>query len=132
MRNQAPNYIIIMNWIWETIPFIDGYKASYMTLFLGIVDSINRNRWAQTSIPYELLINKCGLSKQVYLDARQWLINHDLLEIELGRNGYQMAKFSLGLAVQKQTATSTATGTADTTPNDEMPVRKQTATQYPL
>lgn len=124
INGQHPNYINIMNWSWEHIPFISGYKASYMALFLGIVDSINRNRWEDTKVSYELLINKCGISKQVYLDGRQWLINHDLLEVEFGKNGFQMAKFNLGTAVRKQTGKDTGNSTS----TNGIAVRKQTGT----
>src|SRR5688572_17610469 len=39
----SPNYIRLINWAWEELPFIDGCKASHLVLFLAIVDSINRN-----------------------------------------------------------------------------------------
>jgi hypothetical protein len=137
------NYIKLINWIWENIPFIDGCKACHLVLLLAIIDSVNRNKWLKVSIPYDYLINKCKFSKQVYLDARQWLIRHELLELETGRNGYQMATFNLGIAVRKQTAILTATNgievqnhTADHTGTDtsaaDLLVIKQTATRTHL
>ena len=111
--NHEINYIRLTNWYFENIPSLPGFKATYGYLFLTIINSINRNRWNKTDLPFEFIINKCKISKQLYLDARQWLINNDLLEIEFGKNGYQMASFDLGLAVRNVTATNTATNTAD-------------------
>lgn len=116
--NRKINYIRLINWMWEIFPYTEGYKASYGLLFLAIVDSINRNMWAKTSLPYEYLTNKCRISKQVYLDARQWLTDNGFLMVEIGKNGYQMASFDLGIEVRKQTATDTATSTANDTPTD--------------
>lgn len=138
--NAIPNYIRILNWAWESLPFIDGCKASHVVLFLAVVDSINRNRWSKTSIPYDYLVNKCKISKQVYLDARKWLIDHKLLQIEFGRNGFQMATFELGVAVRNLTAIDTstnvvpvenptATRTGNHTPTHDIPVRNLTATR---
>lgn len=123
------NYIKLMNWTWEELPFLEGCKASSIVLFLAVVDSINRNRWTKTSIPYDYLINKCKFSKQVYLDARQWLINNDLLEVQLGRNGYQMALFDLGIAVRNQTAIVTSTDTTEL-PSDGTANRTATRTHF--
>lgn len=109
------NYILLLNWAWETIPGYKGYKAAYMNLFLAIVDSINRNRWQETSVPYELLTNKAGISKAVYLFGRDWLIQNGFLIVEPGRNHYQMAKYSLGIEVQKCAGTDTGTITASDT-----------------
>lgn len=103
MESKPPNYIQIINWAWDNIPFINGYSSSFMTLFLAVVDSINRNRWSPTMIPLELLLNKSGLSKPTYLKAREWLINNSLISCESGKNGYQMARFDLGIEVKKLT-----------------------------
>jgi hypothetical protein len=100
----SPNYIRIINWFWETVPFLPGYKASHGILFFAILDSINRNKWQNTSIQYNILRNKCRLSKESYLDGRTWLIGQDLIVLDAGKNGYQTAIFNIGIAVENLTA----------------------------
>jgi hypothetical protein len=105
------NYIRLINWVWQTVPSIAGCKASHLVLFLAIIDSINRNKWATVSLPFDYLLNKCHFNKRVYLKARQWLIDNELLEVRIG-NGYQMATFGLGIAAQKCTDVDTGIGTS--------------------
>jgi len=112
-RPDTINYIKLMNWIWETIPFIEGCKAFHLVLFIAIVDSINRNKWQKTKLPYEYLINKCKINKRTYLKARQWLIDHELVEMNSGLKGYQMAEFALGREVYKCTSSCTTDGATD-------------------
>lgn len=98
------NYIKIINWFWNEVPYIDGFKHSYGFLFFAIVDSINRNNWAPwTKISYDNVINKSGLAKRSYLESRQWLMDQKIIEMVPGKNAYQMVSFRLGEAVQKCT-----------------------------
>lgn len=91
---------------------MSGFKASYMVLFFAIVDSINRNSWHPVHLPYDYIINKCRIDKEVYLKGRKWLSDNCLLEVEPGKNNYQMAKFGIGLAVGKSTGIPTGEGTS--------------------
>lgn len=106
---SAPaNYIEIMNWTFENVPFIPGYKASHLSLFLAIVDSVNKNRWNQpVRISVENIFTKAGITKETYLNARKWLCDHQIIELTPGRNANQMALFSLGVAVNNLTSTDT-------------------------
>ena len=61
------------------------------------------------------------------MDARKWLINHNLLEVQTGKNGYQMAIFDIGSEVRNQTAIITAIDTATITGTNGSEVRNQTA-----
>lgn len=99
------NYIRIINWFWEEIPYIPGFKAAHVALFFAILDSINKNKWQETRIGYEYLVCKCKLAKRSYLESRQWLIENELIEMKAGKNAYQMASFSLGIAVHNCTTT---------------------------
>src|SRR5688572_8592628 len=100
--SSGPNYIKIINWAWETLPFTEGCKSSHIILFFAVLDSINKNKWAPTRLPYEFLTNKCKISKETYLACRQWLIAHNVILVESGKNGYQMASFFLGSAVRSE------------------------------
>jgi hypothetical protein len=108
------NYIKLINWIWSEVPYLEGFKATYIALYFAIIDSINTNNWNEVSLPYDYLTNKVRIDKRLYLHARQWLVDNQLLIVQTGKNGFQMAKFSLGSAVLKSTATNTAIDT--TTP----------------
>ena len=107
--NKCPNYIKLINWFWDNVPHMEGYKSVDAVLFLAIVDSINRNTWQPTSISFESLITKCRIGKRVYLEAREWLLKNKLIEITAGKNAFQMARFNLGIAVLNGTGTDTAT-----------------------
>lgn len=109
---MCSNLILIFNHFFDVAPNTKGYKAAHCALFMAIMDSINRNRWNKTRIDYERIINKCCFNKRTYLECRQWLMDNKFIEVEIGKNGYQMAVFSIGSAVQNYTATGTATGTA--------------------
>jgi len=109
------NYIKIVNWFWEEVPYFEGYKAAHVSLFFAVLDSINRNKWQQTRIGYEYLVAKCKLAKRSYLESRDWLIKNRLIEIIPGQNAYYMASFNLGSAVQKCTTNDTAIGTTNET-----------------
>jgi hypothetical protein len=106
---EGPNYIKIMNWFWDTVPYLEGYKSTHATLFFATVDSINRNKWGATSLPYEYIVNKCRIGKRVYLEGREWLIDNKLIEMTAGKNAFQMARFQLGIAVLNDTAIDTPT-----------------------
>jgi hypothetical protein len=98
------NYIRLINEMWQHIPQIAGCKASYLVLFFAVTDSINRNRWLPISLPQYYLMNKCHITNRTYLAGRTWLIKNNLINVQPGRNGYEMAVFSLGVAVQKDIA----------------------------
>jgi hypothetical protein len=102
------NYIKLINWIWLEVPHLEGYKASYMTLFLAIIDSINRNNWSPVNLPYDYVINKCRIDKRVYLTGRKWLADNQLIELTSGKNNSHMARFYIGSAVGKRTSNATA------------------------
>ncbi|SFP92332.1 hypothetical protein [Parafilimonas terrae] len=112
--NEIPtiNYIRIINWFWDEVPYYSNFKPYHVSLFFAVLDSINRNRWQQTRIAYEYLITKCGLAKRSYLESRDWLVANKLIEVIPGKNSYQMASFSLGIAVQFCTAIDTAISTS--------------------
>ena len=110
------NYISLINWFWENIPFLDGYKPDYGILFLAITDSINHSRWSENvPIPYDRITSKSCLSKRAYLDGRKWLKENKLIDFACGKNEYAMATFSLGSEVRNCTATNTAIVTATDT-----------------
>ena len=73
------NYIKLVNWFWENVIYLDGYKSDYGILFFTIVDSINRNEWKPTEIEYDRIINKSKIGKRMYLDARSWLSNNNVI-----------------------------------------------------
>jgi hypothetical protein len=102
------NYIKIMNWFWQEVPYYDGCNAGHISLFLALFDSINRNRWQPIGIEYEILVYKCKLSKKTYLAARTWLREHNLIDVIEGKNGIKKAIFSLGSAVENCTGASTS------------------------
>jgi len=119
-KGKILNYIKIINWFWDEVPYLKGYKGSYAALFFAIIDGINRNNWAaDTPIAYDRLISKLIFSKQLYLDSREWLFQNDLIQFTPGRNGYQMAVFNIGVAVRNLTAAITA--------DDVVAVRNPTA-----
>lgn len=119
MKPLEINYISLINWFWENVPFLDGYKPDYGILFLAITDSINHSRWsANTPIPYDRLTSKSQLGKKTYLEGRKWLQEKGLISFVSGKNEYAVATFSLGAEVQKCTAISTATDTAINTASD--------------
>ena len=115
------NYIKIINWFWDEVPYLKGYKCNHAALFFAILDGINRNNWAtDTPIAYDRLISKVKFSKKIYLDSRDWLFQNELMQFTPGRNGYQMAVFNVGLAVRNLTAVNTT--------DDKVEVRNPTAT----
>lgn len=86
------------------MPFTDGYRPLYGVLFLSIVDSINKNGWKEkTRIEYDTIIGKCGFTKVVYLQGRNWLMENDFIVFHPGKNSYEMASFSLGSVVRNLT-----------------------------
>jgi hypothetical protein len=97
------NYIKLINWFWDTVPYIKRCKAGYIAIFVAIVDEINRNKWQLTAIPYERVLEKACCSKQTYLKARKWLSDNKLLDVTAGKNGKQMAAYNLGEEVLKWT-----------------------------
>ena len=103
-NTSGVNYIKLVNWAWQEIPYIRGCRASHIALFFAVVDSINRNKWGPTSIEYDALVKKCRLSKETYLAARGWLMKENLIQFEPGRHKYQSAIFRLGTAVGNQTS----------------------------
>lgn len=105
------NYIKIINWFWDEVPHFENFKPYHVSLFFALLDSINRNKWQPTRIAYEYLITKCGLAKRSYLESRDWLVKNELIEVVPGKNSYQMASFSLGVAVQNCTTTDTTIST---------------------
>ncbi len=110
---------------------MDGYKATHALLFFAIIDSINRNKWAPTSLPYEYLVNKCRFGKRVYLESREWLIHNHLIKMIPGKNAFQMARFSLGVAVLNSTTNSTTTNEI-AVPNDTSTSTTNSTTTTPL
>lgn len=107
-----------MNWFWEVVPYVKGYRPLYGILFFGIVDSVNKNRWRPvTRMDCERIVNKCGFTKEVYYQGRRWLAENNFIEFTPGINNFQMASFSLGSAVGIPAGTlqgklpSTLTGT---------------------
>lgn len=111
-----PNYIDIVNWFWEEVPEMEGYKAEYATLFFALLDSINRNNWRETEVEFDRIVYKTRLDKRIYLKARRWLDDNGILLVIEGRGEYAKARFAvhsvlLG-AVQKCTAKRTAKRTA--------------------
>lgn len=103
-EQTSPSYIDIVNWYWEHAIYFEGYKPEYAVLFFAIIDSVNKNYWRQTDIEYDRIINKTKLSKRAYLDARRWLMSHQIIDFVEGKNEFAKAKFSLGVAVQNCTS----------------------------
>jgi hypothetical protein len=95
------NYIDLINNFWDEAPNIKGYKPQYSCLYFGIIDSINRNFWKETSIEYDRIISKTGMDKRMYLEAREWLSTNGFIEFTSGKNNYSPAKYR----VQNCTAT---------------------------
>jgi len=126
---MSPNYIDIVNWFWEEVPEMEGYKAEYATLFFALLDSINRNNWRETEVEFDRIVYKTRLDKRMYLKARRWLDDNGILLVIEGRGEYAKARFAvhsvlLG-AVQKCTAKRTAKRTASaphTAPHDVPPI----------
>lgn len=114
------NYFRLLEWFWEEVPYMSGYKSEYGSTFLAIVDSINRNAdrdiWRETAVDYDRLINKIKCSKRLYYEGLRWLRDNNLLAYSPGHNEHSMARFHIGttfpLEVQKRTSTSTSTGTS--------------------
>lgn len=92
---SAPiNYIKIINWFWDEVPYMENYKAAHAAVFFAIIDGINRNNWQDnTPIAYDRLISKIKVSKLVYLDSRNWLALNGLIDMIPGQNAYHMAAF---------------------------------------
>lgn len=89
------NYIDLINNYWDLAPEIDGYKPQYSCLYFGIIDSINRNFWKETSIEYDRIISKTGMDKRMYLEAREWLKNNGFIDFIAGKNNYSPAKYRI-------------------------------------
>jgi len=102
------NYIKLINWFWEEVPCMEGYKTHYGLLFFALVDSINSNSWRSTEIEYDRLANKTKLDKRMYLEARKWLSENGIIEYIPGKNEYSKAKFTLKVEVQNCTAACTS------------------------
>lgn len=103
------NYIHLINWFWEDVPYRPGYKSEYGTLFLALVDSINRNGWrAETAVDFERILNKSGLEKRMYLRGRIWLAEQELITFTEGSK-HGNARFGLtdALLVKVQNCTLT-------------------------
>lgn len=97
------NYIKLINWFWEEVPCMDGYKPHYGILFMALVDSINANDWKTTEIEYDRLANKTKLDKRMYLEARKWLCEAGFIEVIPGKNEYSKARFTLKVEVHFST-----------------------------
>ncbi|WP_138992728.1 hypothetical protein [Larkinella sp. C7] len=110
--SEVINYIRLMNWFWEVVPYLPGYKSEYGSVFLAVVDSCNRNGWRETAVEFDRLINKVRCSKRMYYEALRWLTGQDLITYKPGRNEYAPASFNLSewlkAEVQKCTATVTS------------------------
>lgn len=109
------NYIRLVNWFWEHVPYMDGFKSHYGFLFFSIVDSVNKNNWQPVSIAYEIILYKSGLEKRMYLAGRQWLCDAGLIQFTPGKNPVRMAVFDITPAVQKCNAECTAACTTERT-----------------
>lgn len=120
------NYFTVINRFFDEAPYLDGYKTDHPALFFAIIDSINRNRWHDTEIEYDRIINKVKLGKANYLKARDWLSVNRFIRFVPGKGDYQKAKFGLGSAVLGKTADSTPQDTAYQT--DAVPPKTATDT----
>jgi hypothetical protein len=127
-KRPPPNYIVIVNAVWQEMPFIEGYKGQHATVFLAIVDSINRNKWNPVSLPLDYILTKIGFCRKVYTDSRKWLEDNNILKVFPGKNANQMARFELGPAVHIWTSTWTGRDTSTDTPTPVLPVHKRTST----
>ena len=87
------NYIELINEFWDKAPETKGYKPQYSCLYFGIIDSVNRNYWKETSIEYDRIISKTGMDKRMYLEAREWLSKNGFIEFTAGKNNYSPAKY---------------------------------------
>lgn len=116
-RTIKVNYYRLLEWFWNEVPFMTGYKSHYGCAFLAIVDSINRNSqkemWRETAIDFVQLINKVSCSKPMYYEALRWLKDHHLINYTKGLNANAAARFHLGAftiaEVNKLTSANTST-----------------------
>jgi hypothetical protein len=128
------NYYRLLEWFWEEVPYMAGYKSHYGCAFLAIADSINRNSqkevWRETAVDFVQLINKVSCSKPMYYEALNWLHSHQLITYTAGRNAHSMARFHIGILpiaeVNKRTATSPSA------PKAEVNKRTSTDTSKPM
>lgn len=88
-------YIELINDFWDKAPEAKGYKPQYSCLYFGIIDSVNRNFWKETSIEYDRIISKTGMDKRMYLEAREWLMKNGFIEFTAGKNNYSPAKYKV-------------------------------------
>lgn len=110
------NYYRLLEWFWEEVPYMPGYKSHYGCMFLAIVDCINRNsqkeKWRETAVDFVQLINKISCSKPMYYQALDWLKSQQLITYTPGRNAHSMARFHIGILpiveVNKRTTTNTS------------------------
>ncbi|WP_375443492.1 hypothetical protein [uncultured Fibrella sp.] len=102
------NYIQLINWFWEDVPYRQGYKSEYGILFMAIVDSINRNGWKSTRIEYDRIINKTQIGKKSYLDGRKWLRDEKLIDFVPGKNYDFPAQFTLTDQLKAEAQKSTS------------------------
>lgn len=119
------NFINLFERFWQIAPETDGFKSDYAALYFALIDSINRNsdgkNWKETEVEYDRIINKVRMGKRMFLEARNWLVNHQFLTYTPGRNEYSKARYFIVTEVQKRTATvtssvsTTATTTVPTT-----------------
>lgn len=111
------NYIYIVNNIWQNVIHLDGYKHTYLVVYLSIVDSCNRFNWNNTPISIDVNLAKTKVSKKTFYEAISWLVKQNLIEYTSGKNAYQIAYYKI-IEVKKCTTTNTATDTtAYTTTN---------------
>lgn len=133
------NYIKIMNWFWQEVPYRPGYKSEYGIVFLAVVDLCNRNDWRETSAEYDRMINRVRVSKRLYYEAIKWLSEEGMIGYQRGYNDYSPAKFSVKVEVQKgdttaplphlSSTTTDTTGVPTAAPIIDKPLNKETDKQ---
>lgn len=110
-KEKGPSYITMLNNAWATMPALDGYKPSYLFLFMTIIYFVNRNFWKSTPIEYTDILIRSGISKKTFLNGRVWLSDHKFIDFDPGRNRQVMARYNIP-EVSRETAGRTAEETA--------------------
>lgn len=100
--------LVALKAFWDEAPYLDGFKSDYAALYCAIWDSVNRNRWADTEIEYDRIINKTKMGKRMYLAGRAWLFENSFITMTKGLNEYSKAKYNIVV----QNCTSTVPSTA--------------------
>lgn len=111
------NYIYLLNNLWQNVIHKEGYKHTYLVVYLSLVDSCNRFNWNDTPISIDVNLAKTKVSKKIFYEAIGWLVKNNLIQYRSGKNAYTIAHYKI-IEVQKSTTTNTTIDTTAYTTTD--------------